>query len=279
MTSTTPASLRVLAETDVREEIPPSALRAALSSAPFIHIEGSFNARALGALPGSAFRPNLAFRSGALAGLTPAGAGALRDLGVTRVFDVRSRAEHARQPDPEVPGAEGVWAPTDEEEAAVDVAAFVDGVGERGYEAMYLDVLRVYQPALREILAHVRDRPGEPFLFHCTAGRDRTGVVAGLLLTLAGDDEELVALDFLLSRVGTEPAREQLVAFARHGAGVSSDDAPGFYNLCSLRREFWEAFAQGVEREYGGFEKYVVDVLGFSKEDLSVIKRNLRKEG
>ena len=109
-----------------------------------------------------------------------------------------------------------------------------------------------------------------------SAGRDRTGVVAGLLLSLAGEAPDRIALDFMLSRIGTEPAREELVAFARHGAGVQSDDAPGFYNLCSLRVSCWDAFLGAVERDYGGFERYVVTTLGFSEDELAAIKRNLR---
>lgn len=96
-----------------------------------------------------------------------------------------------------------------------------------------------------------------------------------MLLTLAGADPETVTLDFLLSRVGTEPARELLLSFARKGAGVESDDAPGFKNLCSLRASCWNAFLAGAERKYGGFSGYVTGTLGFSEDELAVIVRNL----
>lgn len=110
------------------------------------------------------------------------------------------------------------------------------------------------------------------------AGRDRTGVAAGMLHALAGVDEESIALDFMLSRIGTEPAREQLVAFALRGSGAESADAPGFYNLISLRRECWDAFVEEMKRAYGGWEGYVTGTLGFSEEDLVTIGKNLRGE-
>ncbi len=56
-----------------------------------------------------------------------------------------------------------------------------------------------------------------------------------MLLLLAGVDPDAATLDFLLSRIGTEPAREQLVTFARKFSGAETDDKPGFYNLVSLR--------------------------------------------
>lgn len=107
------------------------------------------------------------------------------------------------------------------------------------------------------------------------AGRDRTGVMSGMLLTLAGVDQDTVKLDFLLSRVGTEPARELLLSFAKKGAGVESHDAPGFKNLCSLRASCWEAFLAGVERQYGGFRGYVTGTLGFSEDEVESIVSNL----
>ena len=92
---------------------------------------------------------------------------------------------------------------------------------------------------------------------------------------MAGVDAETVNLDFMLSRIGTEPAREQLLYFAKKNAGVKSDDTPGFYNLCSLRVVCWNAFLAAVDRDYGGFDSYVTATLGFSTEDLDTIKKNL----
>jgi hypothetical protein len=105
--------------------------------------------------------------------------------------------------------------------------------------------------------------------------------VAGLLHALAGADRDTIVLDFLLSRIGTEPAREQLMQFALKGSMAEGMDAPGFANLANLRAVCWEAFVATVETDYGGWDAYVTRTLGFSTEDLAVIKRNLvgeRKE-
>ena len=99
-----------------------------------------------------------------------------------------------------------------------------------------------------------------------------------MLLLLAGEEPDVVDLDFMLSRIGTEPAREELMAFVMHGAGAKDKNAPGFHNLVSLRRSSWKAFVEGVEQEYGGFEQYITKTLGFSEDDLATIKKNLRSE-
>lgn len=108
------------------------------------------------------------------------------------------------------------------------------------------------------------------------AGRDRTGVMAGLLQSLAGAEPEDVRFDYMLSRIGTETARERLLRYARIGTGITTDNSPGFNNLCSLRTSCWDAFVAGVQEKHGGWEGYVTGTLGFSDDDLGKIKTNLR---
>jgi hypothetical protein len=82
-------------------------------------------------------------------------------------------------------------------------------------------------------------------------------------------------MDWQLSRIGTEPVRSMLFEFARNGMDAYREDHPGFYNLFNLKRSCWQAFVKGVEKKYGGFEKFVTDRLGFSQDDLAKIKKNL----
>lgn len=101
-------------------------------------------------------------------------------------------------------------------------------------------------------------------------------MVAGLLQTLAGTEQPDVVFDYMLSRIGTEPARDRLVAFLQTGLSLDPDDeTPGFWNMVSLRPTFWAALAEGVDAEFGGWDGYVTGALGFSADDLGTIKRNL----
>lgn len=171
------AALRDLAETDVREPIPATALLAALQTPPFVLVPGTFNTRDLGLLqPGTGIRPGFIFRTGGLEALARSadGQATLREaLHVRRIFDMRSREEHARAADPALEGIEGVWLGDEgngaaEENPMLDLDLFVDGQGEGGYIAMYMDVLDKYRGTFREVLASVRDRPDEAIMFHCT---------------------------------------------------------------------------------------------------------------
>jgi protein tyrosine/serine phosphatase len=80
----------------------------------------------------------------------------------------------------------------------------------------------------------------------------------------------------MLSRIGTEPAREQLMHYAMSTLGIKDPETPGFYNLVSLRPEFWSHFQKALDEQFGGWEGYVTKGLGISQQDLERIKVNLR---
>ena len=190
------AALRDLAETDVRDPIPASVLLAALQTPPFVLVPGTFNTRDLGLLlysseeedekeekegprgevphAGGSIRPGFIFRTGGLDALARSsdGQAVLRDtLEVKRVFDLRSREEHTREPDPAVEGVESVWVGDGvgaEDNPMLDLSLFTEGEGEKGYVHMYMDVLDKYRGSFREVLVSVRDRPDEAIMFHCT---------------------------------------------------------------------------------------------------------------
>ncbi|KAI1820486.1 protein-tyrosine phosphatase-like protein [Xylaria intraflava] len=275
--ATPKADLDKLVETDVNTALTPEQYGPVLSSPPFIFVDGIFNARDIGLVPDSPLRPNFVFRSGLLAGITDNGKADLTGkLGVKRIFDLRSPRERTHMPSPAIDGVENTWIQSSRPDSKVDVNKFASGEGEAGYADMYLEVIDIYAESWKAILEHVRDRPQDPFLVHCTAGRDRTGIFGGLLLALAGASEDVIAMDWQLSRIGTEPVRTSLLEFARkHSIGTAGEEAPGFHNLINLKKSCWRAFVLALEKQHGGFERFAADKLGFSEDDLAKIKKNL----
>jgi protein tyrosine/serine phosphatase len=119
------------------------------------------------------------------------------------------------------------------------------------------------------------------FLF--TAGKDRTGVFASLILLLIGRPYEEIINDYILTRVGLESARENLMeAFAVNlgddGLDISqlSPEALGMLELCGVRATAMMAFLKTVEDTYkNGVEGYLIDKLGFSSSQISTMRKNL----
>ncbi|KAH0427515.1 tyrosine phosphatase [Colletotrichum camelliae] len=292
-----PAQLLEHAQTDVRLPVAEPFLSTVLARPPFINVAGTFNTRDVGLVPGSPIRKGYVFRSGALETLDDVGKQQIADqLGIKRIFDLRTSREREKYPEPDVPGVDIMWIPSSYTNT-VDIDDFVSGGGEEGYCKMYMGIMEIYAPTMKTVLEHVRDRPQEPFLFHCArelpplmsrrdlqlsltntyskVGRDRTGILAGFLLSLAGANAETIALDYMLSRIGSDPVRELLLQRAIEDNNCDFD-VPVFHNLCSLRLSTWQLFMKQVEDTYGGFEKYAMVNLGFSQDEMERIVGHLR---
>ncbi|KAJ8698810.1 hypothetical protein PTI98_005478 [Pleurotus ostreatus] len=108
---------------DDLEALDPSYVASVLSNPPFITIPGVINVRDLGAYlsnthPGKLTKPNLMLRSAEISGITPEGIDRLRELGITKVFDLRSDTEIEKYdtPVPEIEGIEIIRAPVFQKE-------------------------------------------------------------------------------------------------------------------------------------------------------------------
>lgn len=148
--------------------------------------EGCLNLRDLGGLPTGGGRTTQwgAFvRGDTLCGLSDAGRGSVAGYGIRTVVDLRSHEEATREPNPFA--------------ALPDVMSYLHhplndpatearlSVTETGADR-YIAMVEAGGARLAKIFAAFASAPSGGILFHCFAGRDRTGIVAALLLNLAG---------------------------------------------------------------------------------------------
>lgn len=177
-------------------------------AARFVELEGCFNVRDLGGYPtadGRAVRHGQIYRADALHRLTATGRAGLATLGINTVIDLRTAAEvthHSWQPEPPWPGrwqhiplraATPDWSGITATQAAdPDLAV-----------AHYRETVQQGGPALAAVFAALAAPGATPAIFHCAAGKDRTGIVAALLLRLLDVDRQVVSEDYALSDVAT----------------------------------------------------------------------------
>ena len=194
----------------------------------------------------------------------------LDSLGLRLILDLRSEAEAAKQPD-SVPdgarlvricglchsdGSEIAFSPEDKEK-------LLQGRLDEDHnmaDAMYQQMLfgnKAFKELFRALEA------GEtPILFHCSAGKDRTGVAAMLILLALGASDEVISADFVQSNVCRRPELE--AAWSKHADEIAADPAMkdhylgivGVYPesvpfvLGIIRQKFGNADAY-LEAEYG----------------------------
>ena len=72
----------------------------------------------------------------------------------------------------------------------------------QGFVRAYTSILENAPPSYSLILRHLAYKASEPLIIHCTAGKDRTGVICALVLSLCGVDDAVIAEEYSLTEVG-----------------------------------------------------------------------------
>jgi protein-tyrosine phosphatase len=171
-----------------------------------IDVDGTFNVRDLGGLRtrrGDIVRPGLLYRAGDLGRLTPEGARRLRDLGVVSVLDLRTTAEverHGRFPF-ERYGIAHLHVPL-RESRSVEPEAVPPDVPPDVLLSISQQIADEGAAPIVRVLTLLAGEQPLPAVLHCVAGKDRTGVVVGLLLALLEVPDQDIADDYALSEAG-----------------------------------------------------------------------------
>lgn len=224
-----------------------------------VPLTGSSNFRDLGGYTGSGGRPVVwrkLFRSDHLGLLNDNDIAQVDRLGVKRVFDFRGKLERASQVCA-LPGVE-VHSLAIEPTVVQAIQAMVassggirpqDAVGlmQQTYRAFVHDS----SPQFAELFGHLLESD-TPLVFHCTAGKDRTGFAAALVLLALGVPQPVVTEDYLLTNdlfrppelVGSYAPQEVRDVIARVQTG------------------FLDAALDVVNSRYGGTEQYLEQAMG-----------------
>ncbi|MDX3884608.1 MAG: tyrosine-protein phosphatase [Sphingomonas sp.] len=255
-----------------------------------LHLPTAHNLRDIGGYrtaDGRWVKMGLIYRSDQLDRLSDADLAAMGEggLGIRLVADLRTVSERQREPDRLPTGAEPI---------VLDVAADSKGTlggdmrkaGEaiaagKGAEMLVaanrdfvsLDSART---SYRALLEKLEAPEAGPTLYHCTAGKDRTGWATAVILTLLGVPRETVMADYLASNDYLRAKNEATYAMLAKAAGAGP--LPGGLDRAKLepvlgvRPEYLQAAFDEVERAYGSFDAYVKNGLGLSDADVAALK-------
>jgi hypothetical protein len=113
-----------------------------------------------------------------------------------------------------------------------------------------------------------------PVLFHCTAGKDRTGWAAALLLHLAGVDDATILEDYLLTNTFSSATREKYLGLVREHLGA--DKVEVYERLTVADEVYLQTGYDAVTAAYGDRLGYLRDGLGLDDATLSTNRRSRR---
>ena len=189
----------------------------------FLPLEGGFNFRDLGGYPtasGQRVKTGMIFRSDALQHLTAQDARYVREtLGLTTVVDFRNTHEVERdgRSDAAIPWVNYVNAPVLERRGTITATGEEDPA-ERLTE-MYLWAIRNGGAHYGAAFNAVAAEGNLPAVFHCSAGKDRAGIFAALVLGVLGVDDETIVQDYMVTnqkvaliiqRLSSRPGNEHM---------------------------------------------------------------------
>lgn len=242
-----------------------------------IALEGAVNFRELGGYPaadGRTVKYGLLYRGGNLDALqSPTDRKTLQSWHLRSILDLRSAGEYDKHPDPAVPGAayrrvcamrmadgtEMDFSSTGIERLAAEKAAFEKAAGHPVHDYDWFSVLYRQMPfgnpAYHELFA-LLEQHRAPLLFHCTCGKDRTGIAAMLILLALGASRETALADYMLTNTyrreiieaslrGKSPEERRLLLSVE---GVDEAMGAGAIDEILQRFDSYEAY---FAREYG----------------------------
>lgn len=231
-------------------------------SARFVRLEGTRNTRGFGAYPaegGRSVLPGLLYRSDDLSRLSPSDLDELEKRGLKTVIDFRSVEIQSRAPDRLPPGARLVPLPIQ----VANMFALQDGDIKDGPAFMRETGRNLVEEAreqYREFFRIIARRENLPALFHCSAGKDRTGLAAALFLAALGVARELIFHDYLLS-----------AGYIRGKYDFLLDKNPNMAPLLTVRPDYLQASCDEISARHGGVESFLTGTLGADIDRLRAI--------
>ena len=228
-----------------------------------------FNLRDLGGYEGAGGRTvkwRMLFRGDGVHRLEPE---VFTELGIRTVLDLRTHGEIEERGRAEgehdwhhLPMLKTIW----------ERSSFTEDMSaERFLADRYLVMLDEGAESLVAILGLLADPDRLPAVFHCAAGKDRTGVVAAVVLALLGVDDDVIAHDYGLSRLGMDRMVEYIRVTYPDRYDAMSDQPSAFMQAPEAAMRL---FLADVEAAYGSLPAYVSS-LGVDGSTIDRLRTNL----
>lgn len=238
-----------------------------------IKVDGAHNVRDLGgySTPYGPIKWGRVLRSDSLHAISSAGAESLLNMGLTTVIDLRHPDEVAEEPN-------RLQKYKEIEYHNVSLFPHVyPTVQQKLKENLLLDIyfetLKGRATVFAQIVKMISMAPKGGVLFHCSAGKDRTGMVAALVLSVVGAAREVILEDYELTSQVIQPRLNQIIETAQQ----KGMDLHVLKSLMGSERKTMESSLDYLEREYGSPVNYLTNY-GVSQSVLDDLKKRMLDE-
>lgn len=123
-----------------------------------------------------------------------------------------------------------------------------------------------YKPFFQELL---KMPDTDALLFHCTAGKDRTGIGAALFLHALGVSDEIVLQDYLATNEYRKAENEKMVKMMTQ-FGIKEQVAR---DMAGVKPEYLIATVKAIMQQYGSVDQFMTEELGLKADDIALLKK------
>lgn len=232
-----------------------------------IVLEGAVNFRELGGYTNTEYRrirTGRIYRAADISKLTDADMLELKKRKIYTVVDFRSKEESASAPDRLLSGADYLLLSAGNGSTS-GLASFIQGhaSGVDVMMAFYSDISSFrekYRPFFRKLLA-LPDTSA--IVFHCSAGKDRTGIATALLLYALDVPMETILADYTATNIYRKEENEKMINLMIDTQGIDREMAT---QIMDANPQYLQATFDAIKRKYGSIELFLYRELGITEE-------------
>ncbi len=217
-------------------------------------------------------------RSGHLANLSVSDLSVLSSMGVNQVHDFRRDDERLRSPSKVI----NVEVFSDYNISVGSLSRFWDYLREGNLTTRsaqnlvtdsYSDCIEEVAPAFTRFLRSILNNSQGTSVFHCAAGKDRTGMAAALILSALDVPRATIIEDYLLTEKYLD-SENLMTIIEKHltDANIEYWESDWLLPYCTVSIENIEAFFNAIDSRFGNIERYFDRALKFGKSDRESIR-------
>ena len=213
-------------------------------------------------------KPGLLFRSDVLFHLNPKEKALLRDNNVKVVIDLRGKDEVEHLKDTNIKAIKFVNLPLLPEKKEDEPSPIVT-IKHMTLPDMAYAYRQLVGPDIKDswskIFNILLENNNGAILFHCSAGKDRTGVVTAVILTALGINKETIYQDYLLTN-------EKPLYYKKMALEMDKESREIFLEYFQAKKEYLDASFDEINKIYGSFDKFLLENCLIDNNKLSILK-------
>ena len=239
------------------------------SSIRRVPLEGAINFRDLGGYAttdGHHVKWHMIYRSADISKLTPADLDTLRARHIVYDVDLRGVQESAKAPDKLNPGTDYILCPAGSDSLNAAMFRHLAGMTTGGDSLMLVWYRNTayLTPRYKPFFAKLIGIPsGDALVFHCTAGKDRTGIAAALVLYALGVPYETIRQDYEATNYYRAGDNDKVMGSMTAGMHIGE---PVVRAMMSANGQYLDATFDAIRTQYGSVDRYLAGQLGLDQQ-------------